>query len=285
MDKTNISAIETDDDGNTAENFFFMYSEEEKQQHEINEINAKKVFLPEFIPYYPAIKKQFDLSDIETLLYGFIRFYLANSSDRFYFTNEQLANLFSVSTKTISLAIGSLNDKEIIKTGYRIKSGGGQIRFISNITIVHSPTGKNVTSVITKGNGNNNKIKENKINNNTNIYSKPSLQIEQGKEINELIAQFKPVNPSYKTLFANKTQRGALQRMIQEHGLDKMTLVISRLPEIMSQEYAPRITTPLELEQKFGKLIIHLQIRERSIPKVANISEMIEEDERKQHGQ
>lgn len=152
------------------EHNLFIYSEAEKQQQEINESNSSHIFTPEFIPFYPKVKSDYNLSDTATLLYGFIRFYLANSSKRFYFTNEQLSEMLVVSEKTVSLAIKDLNEKSLIKAGYKIKAGGGQIRFIAEVkkfpdlTISTSLTLQNVKSVVTKSNGNNNKIKENKIN-------------------------------------------------------------------------------------------------------------------------
>jgi hypothetical protein len=108
------------------------YSEEERQEGIINKSNASHVFAPEFIPFYPAVKKQFDLSDTEALLYGFIRFYLTNSSSKFYFTNEQLSEMLLVSGKTVSLAMSKLSELKIVKTGYKMKAGGGTVRFVSN---------------------------------------------------------------------------------------------------------------------------------------------------------
>lgn len=76
-----------------------------------------------------------------------------------------------------------------------------------------------------------------------------------GKDINKTISYFEPVNPNYERIFSNKTQRESLIRMIKKHGYEKMTMVIKRLPEIINKPYAPRITTPYQLEQKLGELI------------------------------
>ena len=84
------------------------------------------------------------------------------------------------------------------------------------------------------------------------IYSEQSSQ---GKDINDLISLFKPINPSYKQLYANKTQRACLARMIKEHSLEEITKVIQILPETNSQPYSPTITTPLQLENKMGALM------------------------------
>jgi hypothetical protein len=77
-------------------------------------------------------------------------------------------------------------------------------------------------------------------------------------EINCLIDKFKEVNPSYKRLFANKTERSAMERLINEHSFEKMESLVSKLHEIVSMPYAPRITTPLQLERDLGKLMLFL---------------------------
>jgi len=76
------------------------------------------------------------------------------------------------------------------------------------------------------------------------------------QDISALIDSFKVVNPSYKTLFGNKTERSCAIRLIEEHGMDKLTTLLEKLPLIVNQPYAPRITTPYELERNLGKLLI-----------------------------
>lgn len=73
--------------------------------------------------------------------------------------------------------------------------------------------------------------------------------------INKFIALFEPVNPTFERLFANKTQRGAMERLIKKFGEEKMENTIKALPNIIWTMYAPKITTPLELERDLGKLI------------------------------
>jgi len=72
--------------------------------------------------------------------------------------------------------------------------------------------------------------------------------------INSLIKLFEPINPSYKNMFKNKTQRSALERMVKEHGVVRITKLLEVLPDIVSKTYAPRITTPVQLEKKLGEL-------------------------------
>lgn len=86
-----------------------------------------------------------------------------------------------------------------------------------------------------------------------------------GNEINPLIELFEAVNPSYERLYANRTERAALERLLKKHGEEKLRAVLEELPSIISRPYAPRITTPCELERKAGQLKVFLaQERNRS---------------------
>ena len=76
-----------------------------------------------------------------------------------------------------------------------------------------------------------------------------------GGEVNEMIDMFKSVNPSVNILFKRKNERDAMGRMITQHGREKMMAVIGYLPKSNAHKFAPKITTPVELEEKFGKLI------------------------------
>ncbi len=73
--------------------------------------------------------------------------------------------------------------------------------------------------------------------------------------INPLIELFKDVNPSYARIYANKTQRAAMERLLNQHGQEKLEKVIKFLPVSNASKYAPTITNPLELEQNLGKLL------------------------------
>ena len=74
-------------------------------------------------------------------------------------------------------------------------------------------------------------------------------------DINKLIELFKPINPSYERLFSNKTQRAAIERLVKKYGEEKTISTIEALPDIINKPYAPKITTPYELERDLGKLI------------------------------
>ena len=90
--------------------------------------------------------------------------------------------------------------------------------------------------------------------------TKPKLAViphgNTGNTTNRLMELFRPVNPTINKLFAHKTQREALERLVNKFGEAKMENTIKSLESIVTQKYAPRITTPLQLESKLGDLII-----------------------------
>jgi len=109
---------------------------------------------------------------------------------------------------------------------------------------------------------------------NTNDKNRMIVIAEQssaGKEINDLIELFKPINPTYERLFSNNTQRDALGRLIKKFGREKVEEMIKSLPRIFGKPYAPRISTPYLLEQKLADLISYFQQEKSKGPKVVKI--------------
>lgn len=191
-------SVTTQNEDFETENALFTYSEDEKQLKEINAANAKLLFTPEFIPYYPDIKKKYNFSHLTTLVYGFIRYYKANASSRFYFTNEQLAEMFGCSIRSITNCISELKNAGLIETSAKIKAGGGQIRFVDRIFRLeknfHSDSQKtasrNEATTSRKLLGNKNTVKENSKNGNTHSASSLDTllkrrQLRKAKKVNK----------------------------------------------------------------------------------------------------
>lgn len=86
-----------------------------------------------------------------------------------------------------------------------------------------------------------------------------------GDNLNFFIDLFSEVNPAYARLFANKTQRAAISRMLAQHGAEKLEQAIKVLPQTNSTKYAPTVTTPLQLEEKWGALAAFFK-KEKTLP-------------------
>lgn len=82
---------------------------------------------------------------------------------------------------------------------------------------------------------------------------------EDGFSLNELIGLFEPLNPDYSRFYSNKTERKALQWLVDKYGSDKVKRMLEQLPEVVSKPYAPRITSPLTLRKKIGDLSLFVK--------------------------
>lgn len=161
--KQTAGIITTTTDDSSTDERLFTYSEEEKQEQEVNKANAELIFQPAFIPFFPNIQRQYNLTDTEVKVYGFIWFYLSNGKRRFYFTNEQLAEVTNCYPTSISKAIHALEEKGLLKTSRKMRAGGGLIRFVENLSESKTQSAQKAISVVSKKQGNNNKINNNKI--------------------------------------------------------------------------------------------------------------------------
>lgn len=118
-----------------------------------------------------------------------------------------------------------------------------------------------------------NRIEEIRIDKIREDKKEPATQGVAPKETQEIINLFRGVNPSYERLFPNKTQRSAVDRLIKKFGFEKIKNTVEALPEIINKKYAPRITTPVQLEENLGKLIAFVnQEKEKSGGKTIRFS-------------
>lgn len=81
-----------------------------------------------------------------------------------------------------------------------------------------------------------------------------SIATEVAEPVNEFISFFKEINPSYETLYSNRSQRAAASRLLKKFGLEAMKKTIQTIEKTNGMQYAPSITTPLELERNGGRL-------------------------------
>jgi len=73
-------------------------------------------------------------------------------------------------------------------------------------------------------------------------------------QINEFITFFEEVNPSYETLFRNKTERKASEEMIQKFGIEKLKPIVEIvLPKMLADKYSKgKSTKPTEMQRNLG---------------------------------
>ena len=183
MEKSEITITEYGD-WYEKENMTFTYSEEEKQNNEINRENAKRLFTPEFIPFYMDEFEKYRFTLMEWLVYWFIRFYMVRSKWRFYFSSEDLSKILSSSKWTIDNTISSLKKKWIISTWQKIRSWWWTIRFITWV-LQHNTT-KLTNQLDYTSPTSELHIKENKINNILYIKNLTELESNLSEEEKQL---------------------------------------------------------------------------------------------------
>ena len=72
---------------------------------------------------------------------------------------------------------------------------------------------------------------------------------------NKIITLFKKINPTIN--YGNKTQRSAVTTLIEELGYDKLVKTVEYCVSVQGNQYAPTITTPLQLKNKLGDLLVY----------------------------
>jgi len=92
-----------------------------------------------------------------------------------------------------------------------------------------------------------------------------------GGETNAIIELFKTVNPSYANLYKRISERKAVERLLKLHGREKLEKVIAVLSQSNTERYAPTITTPIQLENKYAQLEAFWVKRKREGTKVIEV--------------
>lgn len=114
-------------------------------------------------------------------------------------------------------------------------------------------------------------ITERKIKNEKNDIS--SEQGSQGNILGKIIYEFRNVNPSYEKFYGNKTQRAALQRLVDKYTEEKVLGFIAYLPIINADKYAKgKSISPLELENNLAHIVNHYKQKSGDKPKIRDIS-------------
>ena len=77
-----------------------------------------------------------------------------------------------------------------------------------------------------------------------------------GGEINKGIALFGSLNPNYEVIFKRKNQRDAVQLLLNKYGLNKLERLVQGALLASLDPFGPTITTPQQMVDKLGALII-----------------------------
>ena len=224
---------------------------------------VKELLEPNFYAIIPiSILEKKSISANAKLLYAEIMA-LSKKSGKCFATNEYLADRMGLSKRTVPSLLKELRDDLLIQVSIK-RNKDGTYRDITVSLIGDGGARRRAIRGIAKKRGQK-RNRQREINKENKELATLSVA---GKDIQLLIDKFKQVNPSYVRLFANKTQRGAVERLVKQYGVEKVGNMIDYLPKIFGKPYAPRITSPYLLEQKLAELISYLKAEKEKEGKV-----------------
>ena len=98
-------------------------------------------------------------------------------------------------------------------------------------------------------------------------------QSSEGNAINQLISFFEELNPSYGLFFKRPPQRAAAERLLKLHALNWWQQFIPKYRgQLETDRYCPRAITPIELEEKIGKIELYAKSKKaESLKARANV--------------
>lgn len=227
------------------------------------------IILPDYLTIPLQLVRDREIDATDRMLYGVIYWYEHMKDGRCFASNETMAKILGTTARVIQNSLARLESRGYIRREYKdtAKRNRLEIKSLVAFKYVSSTDDTQKTSVpqmidvssmddrasdpqmtrVILGSNNSNK----------NIAA-TSAADEKKQKYNhlgaEVIHAFEEFNPSVKKYYTNTTQRSACDRLIETHGLEKVLKVVALLPKSNGMRYAPTITTPLQLEEKWSSL-------------------------------
>jgi hypothetical protein len=220
------------------------------EEHGIGSIaDIEKLLEPSFYVVLPvSILERKDISPTSKIVYAEICA-LARKSGYCFASNAHLAERTGNSERTITRAVTQLAKKNMIALQMSTSRSGisRTIVLAWGVDKVSRPPRQSGYTPLAKVS----RVEIDTVEINIRDNNTPPSG---GKLGNELIDLFKEVNPSYKQFFKRKPQHEAAERLIEEHGFEKVSKVVAILPKSNRIAYLPTITSPCQLEEKWATL-------------------------------
>lgn len=235
----------------------------------------KEISFPDFIqiPYQVAFDK--NLQPIDQKLYGIIYWFSKMKAEKCIASNMRLGELCQTDGKsTIPNSLVRLEERGYIKRLFKDKAKRNRSEIIPLVSYAITQMSKdhysNEYTPITQIS---NRIRKDNKNNKEEItLSKDSVGKQEKPEkalavsdpinensaapakldpVQEIMNLFYEINPALN--FANKTQRGAADWMVEKWGIDKVKEMTAKVIACQGQEFAPVATNPYEMKEKLAR--------------------------------
>lgn len=90
--------------------------------------------------------------------------------------------------------------------------------------------------------------------------------------IPEVIKLFEIVNPSYETLFKNKTERSACERLLRKWTMEQIRVVVNVLPDFNANQFSRgKSITPYQMEKNLGFIKAFIDGKKNNQRKVTRV--------------
>jgi len=234
-------------------------------------MKEKKPFKPDFLIVPYALFEDKKIQSLDRDVYAVIYWFEHLKDGVCKAGNDIIAELLNIETRSVQNGLNRLEKQGFIKRVYKDPEKRNRLRIITNISFKKGSKIVRTTKDRRKKSSEPQSIRvrttedrasepQSTRDSNSKRVIKKSILAPQADAtkvdlVNVAMESFKVVNPSYSRLYANKTQRAALGRLLKQHGLEKITAIVNYLPKSNAATYAPTITTPLQLENDLGKLL------------------------------
>lgn len=176
--------------------------------------------------------------------------YLQSKPDGWEFSSVRIARDVRDGERAVKTALIELEE-----SGYLERRRQGDGRMIYKLSLCAKTAQSQNSTMLKQHNAKTAQIiKKDNIQRKNNTKKDIILHSEQSSQVNDLLSLFKEINPSLN--FGNKTQRKALEWLIDKTGFQKARSTVEYAVSIQGQKYAPTITTPYELQKKLGQVLV-----------------------------
>jgi len=201
------------------------------------------------------IAKKFDLSTgtVSYILDYFISENMIEKQSNGNFTYIKIKNWDKFQKTESSIEKGGANSESNFESSNPSENGGVVESNVENEMKANKKRNENEMKHI----NNNKNIKKNKNEKKNNMQAELA-NLSDGEKVNKLISKMKKqLNPNLE--YNNKTQRKALEDLIEKFGAEKIAKTIDYATTVFGEKYAPTITTPLQLKKKMAQLVSYKQ--------------------------
>jgi uncharacterized protein YdaU (DUF1376 family) len=222
------------------ETFYFSHDYGARNDERIVKL-IQKYGLSAYGIYWILIEKLYEEGGFLTKDYDCIAFELRTESERIKEVID--SDLFK-----------SSNDKfysESCLARLRARKGKSEKARQSAFLRWNKPKESNANAMRTQCGGN--AIKESKVKERKGKKSKIIISEQSSQNIQEIFKIFYEINPTIN--FGNITQRKSAKRLIDKLGVEKAIGSAKAAVSIFGKQYAPTITTPIQLETKLSELV------------------------------